>query len=389
LTRELARILAGYICLHAAMAGTRMAAPLLALQLDYDKAAVGSLLALFALPQVFFALPAGRWADRRGVKIPVRASVAVATVGGAAAAIWPIYPVLCATAVCAGAGIAAASIALQRHVGRTAHTAQLKHAFAWLSMAPALANFIGPLVTGLAIDHAGYRAAFVLLAILPIVGWLSIRSTRESATGVAAAGTSGTPWNLWRQPAFRHLLILNWLTAASFDVHGFVVPVLGHERGLSASVIGTILGSFAIAAAMVRIAMPAMAARVREWKMIAAAMACAASFFFVYPFAHSAIAMALCSAAIGMSVGSVQPMVMSLLHQTTPSHRHGEAFAMRLLLINASSVAMPVVFGAAGGVIGVSSLFWLMGVAIGLGSRLSLTLRALAGSGIDVEHSIH
>jgi len=366
------------------MAGTRMAAPLLALQLDYDKAAVGLLLALFALPQVFFALPAGRWADRRGVKIPVRASVAVATVGGAGAAFWPIYPVLCVTAVCAGAGIAAASIALQRHVGRTARTpAALKHAFAWLSMAPALANFIGPLVTGLAIDHAGYRAAFALLAALPIVGWLCIRSTRESTTDVASAVTSGTSWNLWRQPAFRHLLILNWLTAASFDVHGFVIPVLGHERGFSASVIGIILGSFAIAAAIVRIAMPTMASRMREWKIIAAAMACAALFFFVYPFAHSAIAMALCSAAIGMSVGSVQPMVMSLLHQTTPSHRHGEAFAMRLLLINASSVAMPVVFGAAGGVIGISSLFWLMGVAIGLGSRLSLMLRTLAGSGSD------
>ena len=384
MTRELARILAGYICLHAAMAGTRMAAPLLALHLDYDKAAVGFLLALFALPQVLLALPAGRWADRRGVKIPVRASVAVATVGGAAAAAWPIYPILCVTAICAGAGIAAASIALQRHVGRTARTTEhLKHAFAWLSMAPAFANFIGPFATGLAIDHAGYRAAFVLLAALPTLGWLSIRSTRESTTELSAVAPSGTPWNLWRRPTFRHLLVLNWLTAASFDVHGFVVPVLGHERGLSASVIGTILGSFAVAAAAVRIAMPAMAARVREWKIIAAAMGCAALFFFVYPFAHSAIAMALCSAAIGISVGSVQPMVMSLLHQTTPSHRHGEAFAMRLLLINASSVAMPIVFGAAGGVVGISSLFWLMGVAIGLGSRLSVTLRALAGAGSD------
>ena len=31
----------------------------------------------------------------------------------------------------------------------------------------------------------------------------------------------------------------------------FVVPILGHERGISASVIGSILGSFAIAAAVV------------------------------------------------------------------------------------------------------------------------------------------
>jgi len=47
---ELARIILAQICLHACMAGTRMAAPLLALREGYSPAAVGVLLALFALP---------------------------------------------------------------------------------------------------------------------------------------------------------------------------------------------------------------------------------------------------------------------------------------------------------------------------------------------------
>jgi hypothetical protein len=51
--------------------------------------------------------------------------------------------------------------------------------------------------------------------------------------------------------------------------------------------------------------------------------------------------------------------------------------AMRLLLINASSVALPVVFGTTGGLIGVSSLFWLMSIAVGIGSRFSVALRGL------------
>ena len=50
---ELARIILAQICLHACMAGTRMAAPLLALREGYSPAAVGVLLALFALTQVF------------------------------------------------------------------------------------------------------------------------------------------------------------------------------------------------------------------------------------------------------------------------------------------------------------------------------------------------
>ena len=355
-----------------------MAGPLLALTLGYDKVAVGCLLALFALPQVILALPAGRWADSKGVRIPVRASVVLAVMGYVISAVWPIYPALCLTAVTSGASIAAATIALQRHVGRAARTsAELKHAFGWLSMAPALSNFVGPLVAGLVIDHVGYRAAFTALAALPAFGWLWIRSTPESVSEAPPGTVRETPWNLWRQRAFRDLLVLNWLAAACFDVHGFVVPVLGHERGLSASAIGAILGSFAIAAAMVRIAMPALASHVREWKIIATALGTAAFFFFLYPFVRSPVAMAFCSAAIGLSVGSVQPTVMGLLHQITPPHRHGEALAMRLLLINASSVAMPVVFGTTGGVIGVSSLFWLMSIAVGIGSRLSLALRGI------------
>ena len=68
---ELARLIFAQVCLHACMAGTRMAAPLLALQQGYSPLAVGVLLALFSITQVFLALPAGRFADRHGLRRPV------------------------------------------------------------------------------------------------------------------------------------------------------------------------------------------------------------------------------------------------------------------------------------------------------------------------------
>ena len=91
----LARLIAGQICIHASMTGMRMAAPLLALREGYSAVAVGLLLALFALTQVFLALPAGRYADRHGLKRPVKYAVIVAAVGTAAAALFPVFPVLC------------------------------------------------------------------------------------------------------------------------------------------------------------------------------------------------------------------------------------------------------------------------------------------------------
>lgn len=377
LTRELARLITGHVFLHACMAGTRMAAPLLALREGYGEAAVGVLLALFALTQVFLALPAGRYADRHGLKRPVAWSVAAAAGGAALAVAFPVFPVLCVSALLTGGATGAAVIALQRHVGRAAQTpTQLKQVFSWLAIGPAFSNFLGPFVAGLVIDHAGFRWAFFVMALLPLLAWLWIRGAHEAPLPErpAHAGRGGA-WDLWRDPVFRRLLIVNWFLSSAWDVHTFVVPVLGHERGLSASVIGTILGAFAMAAALVRVLLPALASRLREWAMVAGAMVATALLYAVYPFMHTALAMGACSVLLGVALGTVQPMIMSMLHQITPHHRHGEAVGMRLLVINASSVAMPMLFGAAGTVVGISAVFWAVAAMVGAGSRLAFRLR--------------
>jgi MFS family permease len=372
----LARLIAGQVCLHACMAGTRMAAPLLALRNGQSEAAVGVLLALFALTQVFLALPAGRYADRHGLKRPVGFAVIAATAGAGLAVVVPTFPALCIAALLTGGATGAVSIALQRHVGRAAETPlELKQAFSWLAIGPAVSNFIGPLAAGLVIDHGGYSLAFLLMATFPLACWYWVHDAQELPPVVRpAGGQGGTAWGLLRETHFRRLLLVNWLLASCWDVHTFVVPVLGHERGLSASVIGTILGGFAIAAAAVRVVLPVFAARLREWAVIACAMAATAMLFAIYPFMHSPLAMGLCSVLLGMALGTVQPMVMSTLHQITPEHRHGEAVAMRIMAINASSVTMPMLFGVAGTVIGISGVFWVVGAAVGSGLRLAFKL---------------
>src|SRR3954464_9826529 len=141
----LARLIAGQIFLHACMAGTRMAAPLLALRSGQSEAAVGLLLALFALTQVFLALPAGRYADRHGLKRPVGFAVLAATAGAGLAVGVPTFPALCISALLTGGATGAASIALQRHVGRAAENpTQLKQVFSWLAIRPPRSRFPAP-----------------------------------------------------------------------------------------------------------------------------------------------------------------------------------------------------------------------------------------------------
>jgi predicted MFS family arabinose efflux permease len=249
--------------------------------------------------------------------------------------------------------------------------------FSWLAIGPAFSNFLGPFVAGLVIDHAGFRWAFFVMAVLPLLAWVWIRGTHEAPRPQGTAhAVPGRAWDLWREPMFRRLLIVNWFLSSAWDVHTFVVPVLGHERGLSASVIGTILGAFAIAAALVRVVLPVLASRLREWALVAGAMIATALIYAVYPFMHTALAMAVCSVLLGIALGTVQPMIMSMLHQITPHDRHGQAVGMRLMVINASSVAMPMLFGVAGTVVGISAVFWTTAVMVGAGSRLAFRLRA-------------
>jgi MFS family permease len=372
----LARLIAGHISLHACMAGMRMAAPLMALRAGHSALAVGILLSLFALTQVFLALPAGRYADRHGYKRPVGLSVLAACTGAGLAVALPLLPILCLSALMTGGATGVASISLQRHVGRSAaNNADLKRMFSWLSIGPALANFVGPLMAGLLIDHGGFQAAFFGMACLPLMTWLWVRHTVELPPVPMTDAVKPKAWDLLRNPMMRRLLLVNWLLSSCWDVHTFVVPVLGNELGLSASAIGAILGGFALAATGIRVVLPLMVAHLKEWVVVTVAMLATAVLFGIYPFIGSALAMGICSVLLGVSLGSVQPMVMSTLHQITPEARHGEALGLRLMMINASSVLMPMLFGAAGTALGVSVVFWTVGVAVCSGARQAWGLR--------------
>ena len=99
-----------------------------------------------------------------------------------------------------------------------------------------------------------------------------------------------------------------------------MVPILGHERGISASAIGTVLGLFALAATATRMALPWVSRRLKEKDIIFAAMLVTGATLTLYPFSASGWTMSVCSIVLGLFLGAVQPMVMSALHQIGRAH---------------------------------------------------------------------
>ena len=372
----LVALIVGQICLHSTMAGVRMAAPLWVLKQSHSAWTVGVLMGLFAAAPIVLALHAGRLADRYGYHQPLYLAVGLTMTGGACAmlATWCPSPfdfaVLCLAATLTGAGSNFGLITIQRTAGRSARDAtELKRVFSWLGLAPALSNVAGPVMAGVLIDQGGFRVAFGALMLLPLLGlWWARRVPVEVPAPRAPQAHAQSSWALLRTPGLRRLLAVNWLLSASWDVHAFVVPILGHERGFSASAIGLVLGVFATAVAAVRLVIPALAHRLREAQVLVGAMLCTGAVFSVYPFVHSAWMMGVCAMLLGLSLGTVQPMIMTTLHQLTPHDRHGEAIALRSMTINFSSAVMPLMFGVAGAALGAASLFWVMGAAVAAGS---------------------
>lgn len=377
LRRSVFRLVATQVCLHSAMTGFRMGAPLMALKQGYSPLAVGCLLALFAVSQVFLALPAGRLADRHGLHVPMRLAVLMTSLGLGLSVLWPYFGVLCVSALMVGGASGLAVIALQRHAGQLAHgPTELREVFSWLAIGPSLSNFVGPLLVGVLIDGVSFQAAFLAVATLPLLAWWLVRPVdRMPIIPSPDQALAPSSWAMFREPAFRRLMLINWLLSSCWDVHTFLVPVIGHERGLSATVIGAILGSFAVAATLIRLVMPWMASRLQEGRVVGSAMIATSVLFVLYPMAHSAWLMAGLSVLIGFALGSVQPMIMSTLHQITPHAQHGQALALRSMTINASSVLMPLLFGTVGALVGVGVVFWAVAGVVGGGAPVAFSIR--------------
>jgi cyanate permease len=163
------------------------------------------------------------------------------------------------------------------------------------------------------------------------------------------------------------VLIVSGLISMAWDLQTFLVPVYGTSVGLSASQIGLVLGSFAAATFVIRLAMPRLARRFNEWQVLVFTLLTAATAFGLMPFFDSMLPMAAVTFLLGLGLGAAQPNVMSLLHARTPEGRVGEALGVRTTLMNGSHVVLPLVFGAFGSVLGAGAAFWLIAVALASG----------------------
>ena len=356
---------------HTVFTSARMIGSLYALANGASTFTVGVLMALFALVPMLIAVRAGRWLDAIGPRRPLAAGAALLGAGAVLPALFP-YPVADIAPLLVGAClVGTGSMLIQQTtihiVGSRADPARRAADFSWMAVGASVAGLVGPVASGLAIDFAGHRAAFAALTVLTLANGALLyvhRAHLPSHHTPPAASEPRPTFDLLSMKDVRNVLIAVALISMSWDLQTFMMPVHGTAVGLSASEIGLVLGAFAAATFTIRLAMPMLSRRLREWQVLVFTLFTAALAFALMPWFGSLLPLAGCSFLLGLGLGAAYPNVMSLLHGKSPPGRVGEALGLRHLIMNGSHVLLPLIFGAAGSVLGARVVFLLMAVVL-------------------------
>lgn len=369
----LATLMALGVANHVVLTGSRVTVSLYALSQGASTFTVGTLMALFALLPALFAVSAGRLCDRIGVKRPMRVGAVGLILGALLPLVHPGLPMLFASAAIVGVSFMLFQVATQNATGNLGEPSDRARNFSLLSLAYSISGFCGPLIVGLSIDHLGYRAAFAVLAAVPVLTSIVLarRSLRFPSGEPPSLTRTGGALALVTHASLRRVFAVNALFAIGWDLHTLLVPVYGARIGLTASQIGLVLSIFAAATFVVRLAMPALMRRFQEHEVLTGALFVSSATYMGFPFATNVVALASLSFVLGLGLGTGQPMVMSLLHTHAPPGRIGEAVGVRMSLVQTSSVAVPLLFGAVGASLGLTPVFVSIGVCLATGGVLA------------------
>lgn len=371
--RSFARLVALGVLNHAVLAGLRVDVSLDALARGGSPATVGVLMALFALLPAILSVSIGRLCDRTGVRTPLILSSAALAVATALPALLPGFVALALAAAATGLAFGVFQIAAQHATAQMGDPVDRVRRYTLLALGYSVSGMAGPLVAGFGIDHAGHRATFALLAVIPLVPLALLTSGRIALPAPAprtGEESARGHFDLWRDPSMRRVLVLNALFAIGWDLNTIFVPIYGAQIGLAAAEIGLVLAVFNAATFTVRFAMPWIASRHAETRVIGTALLVSAVAFFVFPFAQGVAGMSAVAYTLGLGLGAGQPMVLSLLASRAPPGRLGEAAGMRMTMIQSMAVGVPLAFGALGAVVGLAPVLWAVGAGLAAGGAL-------------------
>lgn len=355
--------------------GAKVAVSLYALELGAGAGAVGVLAALFAVFPLLLAVQAGRISDRFGVRLPIVLGALTMAGGLTVPLIFSGIPWLFLCPALIGLGHIFFHVSIHNLVGSLGTEAARTRNFSTFALGSSIAAFIGPSLAGFSIDLAGFRPAFVLLACVAAVPALVVLlhgSFIPSHVPHEEEEKAKSAFDLLAIPALRRTLIMSGVTLTGIELFSFYLPIYGRAIGLAPSVIGMILSSYAVAGFIVRTLMHRLAQRYTEVGVLTGSLFVAALAYFAVPALADGLLLAAAAFALGLALGSAQPLTIILTYNYAPAGRSGEALGMRIMANKVTQIAVPLAFGGFGAALGAAPVFLATGIFLFAAGLISL-----------------
>jgi MFS family permease len=336
--------------------------------------AVGLVTAAFALLPLFLAFPLGRYADRRhGLRL-LTFGCALQTLGCVLLAGARSPLTLAGASVVLGLGHLGLSLGVQAVIARESADDRHDQHFGMLAVVVSAGQLLGPLVGGLLIgsrEGAGLvsatgRAMLVAAAIAAAatVCALVAERARGPARSAEIEQRGGGLLAIVTTPGLPAGVFASVAVISSTDVFTAYLPVLGHERGIDATVVGALLAVRGAASMASRIGIGRLVRRVGRLRLIMVAAVAAAAALAAMTRVESLPLLFALSAVVGIGLGFGQPLTMTLVVQLVPAHARASALGLRLTGNRLGQVATPAAAGAIAGSAGTAPVFWMLGAIL-------------------------
>lgn len=365
------------------MRGAKIVVSLSALELGASPFLVGVLAALFAAFPLLLAVYAGKVSDRIGVKRPIVGGSLLMAAGIAVPLGVPGLPGLLAAAALVGLGHIFFHVSIHNLIGAFGAGEARTRNFATFALGASVAAFLGPALSGFGIDRLGYgatHAALAAIALAPVALLLAVPAIVPPGEAPSKAEHAGGSLALLRDPGLARTLVMSGVTLTGIELFTFYFPVYGRSIGLSASAIGLVMASYAVAAFLVRLGMPRATRSLGEVGVLTASLFMAGATYLLVPLVSQAPLLALVAFLLGLGLGCAQPLTIILTYNHAPKGRSGEALGLRLTVNKLTQIAVPLAFGALGSAFGLLPVFWANGVFLLAGGCVSLAERRVAAN---------
>lgn len=347
-----------------------IAVPLYALDLGASPLVVGvALSAPYILPLIF-AIPLGGFVTRVGGRWVVIVGGIGLTVGPLFVIFVPGYPGLLLSQFCFGISQLIMILGAQSIISGLAKGETLEKYFGWYTTSLSGGQLVGPLLAGWLIDTMDLMAAFVAMALIATLGFVSGLFLRGEAIEGAVVERSLLGYRaqarlLRTNPGVQVSIVLTVAVMLALGAHSNFLPVYLEGSSFTATVIGVLVSLRALCAMAVR---PFMSNIIRvvggRIPAMTISIGLAGIGVMFTGFTVSVWMLAIFSVLVGIGSGISQPLSMVVLAEHVSRGQRPSALGMRLMGNRGVQFLAPLLLGLLTELLPFSLTFLIAGLVV-------------------------